>query len=1022
MPLAVLLQPAQAHAVDASPDLDPGSVLLSPPPAAQAPAPAGATDAKPAAEPAPAELPPDGDTIPAGNALPPSGEEAPAPAPAPSGEPVPAPLPSGAAVAPGAESPGPPPSAGQLPPLELNVSGNRQVFDSQLGRFVATGNVAANLAGGRLLADRMEYDADSRTLYAFGSVRFQRGQQFMQASKLRYSLLEGVGEMEDVYGILDLDSSQQDLDLAQMPATPLPEPEPMSCQPALPPVPQWHPYPWAVTGWGGRMFHSDFGQTFNFEGILRPETLLGGGVMRRLIQLGPFAIDLDINGFGHWANAQKGSLYTGPYTKEQVKNLQTDAQVFGEFTAGLMLRAWLRPWLSLGFEEGFSLLTSVSNYEDTYRERSSRFLNYLALEVEALVSPQWSAVGRIHHRSGAFGTYNGVSEGSNAYLLGVRYRFGEEPQAFLPEDLPPPQGCPNAPPPGSRERAEGLAQQLETVTMGPGDLWARARRQERERREAIQRIDQRVRDVKFQQSLSAERRYGFPSQLSTPDAANQFGQVVPTQLRRLDTKENRQLVKGSLSRWRLQAGRIRFTPTTLSGDRIAFSNDPFTPAQAWLDSENVVATLQPNGDTVIKARRNTLLLDDRLPIPVSRTTRIQKQEEVENRWVLGNDREDRDGFFIGRDFEFRSGQRGRLTVQPQFLVQRAFNDETDSYPLPGQPQGFPAVQQPAKAGDLFGLEVNLNQPIGRWDLAANFDLSTFNPDNIADGTRTFGDLSAPLTLPLLGKTTARLFGAYRFRTWNGSLGEEDVYAAGGISLENAGALPMWGRLSSNYYWRTGVGNFKANVFDSRELTALWRYNAIGSLNASLPLWTGTAAPATASAGLQNTAVPIVPGLSLNANLLGTVAYFGDGTNQNTLSLSGGPTLTLGRFIKPFLDYTQLTITGSGTLRQGLSPLAFDRAVDLGTLGIGVTQQLVGPLLFNGGIGVNVDPGSEFYGDVVSSYVELRWQRRAYEISIFYSPYDGLGGVRVKLNDFNFKGPGVPFVPLQPTQVPLQRPF
>jgi hypothetical protein len=83
---------------------------------------------------------------------------------------------------------------------------------------------------------------------------------------------------------------------------------------------------------------------------------------------------------------------------------------------------------------------------------------------------------------------------------------------------------------------------------------------------------------------------------------------------------------------------------------------------------------------------------------------------------------------------------------------------------------------------------------------------------------------------------------------------------------------------------------------------------------------------------------------------------------------------------------------------------------------------VGPLVFNGGIGFNVDPGSEFYGDVTASYVELRWQRRSYEIGIFYSPYDGLGGVRVKLNDFNFKGTGVPFVPYTPSQQLLSRPF
>jgi phosphoglycolate phosphatase-like HAD superfamily hydrolase len=80
---------------------------------------------------------------------------------------------------------------------------------------------------------------------------------------------------------------------------------------------------------------------------------------------------------------------------------------------------------------------------------------------------------------------------------------------------------------------------------------------------------------------------------------------------------------------------------------VGFSNDPFTPAQSWMDSENVVATLMPNGDTVIKAERNTLRLEDRLPIPVTRETRIAKQEEVNNRWVLGVDRKDRDGVYGG---------------------------------------------------------------------------------------------------------------------------------------------------------------------------------------------------------------------------------------------------------------------------------------------------------------------------------------------------------------------------------------
>jgi hypothetical protein len=301
-------------------------------------------------------------------------------------------------------------------------------------------------------------------------------------------------------------------------------------------------------------------------------------------------------------------------------------------------------------------------------------------------------------------------------------------------------------------------------------------------------------------------------------------------------------------------------------------------------------------------------------------------------------------------------------------------------------------------------------------------LSSLDSHNLADGTRSWGDLSRAVPLPLLGDSLFRLFGAYRFRTWNGSLGEEDVYSAYGVSLEDTGDLASWGKLRSNYFWRLGVGNYQGNDFESTNLSDLWRGNAIGSLNMSLPLWTGKASTLAPALVLENTPVPIVPGLSLNANLLGSLAYYGDGTNQNTLSLSGGPTLTLGHFIRPFLDYTQITITGGGTLRQGLSPLSFDRAVDLGTVGIGLTQQIAGPLLFSGGIGYNVDPNSEFYGDVTASYVELRWQRRSYEIGVYYSPYDGLGGVRVRLNDFNFKGPGLPFVPYHPSQAPLHRSF
>jgi hypothetical protein len=923
-------------------------------------------------------------------------------------------------------------------PVEIGLSANQQSYDAQLGRVVAIGHAAATLAGGQLRAERIEYDFNSRTVYASGGVRFQRGQQYLQASRLRYSLLEGVGEIEDVYGVLDLDTSAQDFDIDQPPSQPLGPGEPMACTPPIPHLPDWQPHPWAVTAWGGKMTNAALGDTFTLGGQPRPEALMGLGLQRRLLDGGPLSIELDGNLIGHRASPQRG----GPFNKP-VANAGVPAQSFGEITAGIGVRLWLRPWLSLLAVEGVSLNTDLSYYEQTFRRKSAQLLNYLAFEVEALVDPQLSLVGRIHHRSGAWGTYSGVKEGSNGYLLGLRYRFG---QRQLPNRaitaMAPALGCPGITAESLQPR-RSLNQLLDEVASGKvsapgraatpapvvqpaggGNAWQRAQRQELERQRVVQSIPQRVSDVAFQRSLKAERRFGFPSQLTTPETVNQFGQARPQQLQSLTTVGNTELVKGSISRWRLQAKRMTFTPGSLRADRAAFTNDPFTPAQSWLNSEDLVATLQANGDTVIKARRNRLILDERLPIPVTRQTRIKKKEEVDNRLVLGQDGKDRDGFFIGyKAPQIRLGNgSGSLELQPQFLLQRAIAGTTDSYPLPGQSAGAPGSEQNTSPGDLFGLVARLQAPLLGFQADANLDISSFNPKNIANATRSWGDLSRPLLLPLLGESKIRAFGAYRYRVWNGSLGEQDVYSAYGISLEGTGNLRPWGSLTSNYFWRTGLGNYQGNSFDSTNLARLWRANLIASINGSLPLWTGKALAATPDQAYLNSAVPVVPGLTLNANITTQLAYFGDGSNQNTISLTGGPTWTLGHFQKPWLDFTQFTITGGGTLRQGVSPLSFDRAVDLATLNLALTQQIVGPLLLSGGIGINVDGNSGFYGDVTNSYVELRWQRRAYDIGIYYSPYEQLGGIRVRLNDFNFQGTGTPFVPYNPNQSPIRQPF
>ncbi len=981
----------------------------------------------------------------------------------------------------------------QKPPIDIELTADSQGFDLLANRFVAVGNVKVILAGGRLLADRIEYESATRTIYASGRIRFQRGNQYLQASKLRYSLIENSGEIDEVYGVLDLDSAALDLNPSEPPSAALlplsywsspaapfnanisftaealpapdsavaaqlisrplsdgtsaaaippgsPEPVPsddwqmppvalspaaqtMACPPALPPVPNWRPYPWAATVWGGQMIDANFGDTFLFNGELRPEYLWGVGLNKRLLRAGPLALEFDSNALIHRAAEQPGGGFN-----QDVPFANTPAQTFGEFTWSFGVRAWLQPWLSLAFFEGVSLNTNVSNYEKTFREDYTTFLNYLGFEVEALIKPEWSIVGRIHHRSGAYGTYSGVSEGSNAYLVGMRYRFGSSPPPRFSVAMDPPDGCPG----GGQPQPKPLSEQLNQVALGsaaqatgtpPAPAGATAAssslspgQQEALRREAIAAaVDQRVSGLQFQQSLKVQRQAGGNTDDVTITGRQvTYGNVRPWQLQPLTNKENRKFVSGMISRWRMQANQLKVTPKGWQADRVAFTNDPYTPAQSWVDASGVVAYQEANGDLVIQAKSNQLILEDRLPIPLQRNQRFEKDREVENRWVMAVDSEDRDGFYLGYNLKpLEVGKRGTLNLQPQFMVRRALDGTTSSYVLPGQPIGSSPKSQPTRIGDLFGLLARFDTRVLGLNVDVVGDFSTFDPSNFANGTRSWADISRSFKLPVIGKTTARGFAAYRFRVWNGSLGEQDVYSALGVSLEQDVALPNLGSITNRMFWRAGVGNFQGTQFTSVNLADLWRASLYGSINSRLQLWTGKPLNPGTELATRFSPTPVVPGLALNSNLNMNLAYYGDGTNQQAVSISGGPTLTLGHLQKNFFDYTQFTIAGGGTLRQGVSPFSFDRIVDLGTLGVGLTQQLVGPLMFSGGVGFNVDPNSEFYGDVVDSYVELRWQRRAYELAIYYSPYQGIGGVRVKLNDFNFRGTGLPFVPYTP---------
>jgi hypothetical protein len=101
-----------------------------------------------------------------------------------------------------------------------------------------------------------------------------------------------------------------------------------------------------------------------------------------------------------------------------------------EFNALLVLR-WLPfPWdryldTSFAVGEGLSYATDDPEIEVEKHDRTARLLNYLMIELAVNLPqhPQWTLFGRVHHRSGVFGLFDGVTGGSNVVGAGLRYTF-----------------------------------------------------------------------------------------------------------------------------------------------------------------------------------------------------------------------------------------------------------------------------------------------------------------------------------------------------------------------------------------------------------------------------------------------------------------------------------------------------------------------------------------------------------------------------------------------------------------------
>ncbi len=506
--------------------------------------------------------------------------------------------------------------------------------------------------------------------------------------------------------------------------------------------------------------------------------------------------------------------------------------------------------------------------------------------------------------------------------------------------------------------------------------------------------------------IDLKDRYNIEARLGSSSLSQRLDNDYADNLSR-DAIDKAKLISNSINRWRVQSDHIILNKKGWKADKMNFSNDPFNPTQTRIEAEDVSAKQDSNGITLITSKRSKLILEERIRIPTGSREFGGKEEDL--KWVFSIDSKDRDGLFVGRKLNpIDLGNNYQIKLEPQFLIQRALRGETDSYISPRSSVTSDKVSRQTNFSDMFGLRANLEGTTFDWKLDALADISTFNSDGFMNGSRYWVSISKPFILPLVDNVDVSFFGAYRYKAWNGSLGETDIYTAYGGFVEKKGFVESF-NFNNSYVLRFGAGEYQAESSTSQKLVTKYRTSMYSKFKINYPIWQAKNSSEAQDTAYRYSPVVIQPGLDFDTEFSSSYFIYSGDQEQKSFKISAGPSITFGRFEKPFLDYTKFSIIPSIIFKRGDSPMKFDRAVDLKTVSVDLTQQIYGPLVLSSAIDFNIDSDSSEYGKAIASSFKLSWRRRSYDLSLYYTPYNGTGGFNFRLNGFEFDGTGNPFV-------------
>jgi hypothetical protein len=454
--------------------------------------------------------------------------------------------------------------------------------------------------------------------------------------------------------------------------------------------------------------------------------------------------------------------------------------------------------------------------------------------------------------------------------------------------------------------------------------------------------------------------------------------------------------------WLFFTDKITIDGEKWKSKKAVFSNDLLELKQVKLEI-NSLEVVSEEEKLRFKSSLNYLIFEEKVSIPFwlgNRTiTKSSDSFNLKNRWNLGYENLDKDGYFIGRKFDsIDISDDFVLDLEPQFLIQRSIKGYTKSFVKKDESITSEKIKRDASFEDYFALKSQIKGPINNWNLEIEKNLNSLDFDKFSHAFRFKTKLSKEIKF-LDSKWEKSFYGVYRERFWNGSLGEAEIYSGYGSKLQKENTWIDNG-IKKTEFLSLGLANITAESLNTKNLFTKLKGNLFFSLNQQIPISTQEPKNKYIDTSYEYITEPITKGLSINTRLEASYSFYENGDHQEHLGIGVGPELVLGNFKNKTFDYTRLSLFPFYKFSSGESVFKFDQNNDKYTLNIALDQQLFGPVILKSIGTLNLTNDSDDYGEFINSKISLNWKKRSYEFGLFYQPHNQAGGISWSL--FGFK--------------------